>query len=79
MDVLKEFDEFESQECTVGAQKTQLELYLDEPRIDTKSKLDIFSFWNANQFQYPDLEGMAGDILLFPYPLWLQSRLSVWV
>lgn len=37
-------NEFKSQECTVGAQKTQLELYLDEPRIDVKSKLDVFNF-----------------------------------
>lgn len=61
-----EFDEFESQEFTMGAQKNQLELHLDEPRIDAKSKLDLCSFWKANQFRYPDLMRMAGDILSIP-------------
>lgn len=30
--------------------ETQLELYLDEAMVDAKKKLDILSFWRANQF-----------------------------
>lgn len=36
---------------------------MDELRVDAKQKLDIFSFWRANQFRYPELACMAGDIL----------------
>ena len=48
------------------AQKTQLELYLDEPRVDRNAKLDILAFWKGNEFQYPKLAAMACDILSIP-------------
>lgn len=46
--------------------KNLVELYLDEPRIDVMMKLDILSFWRANNFQYPELARIAGDILSIP-------------
>ena len=45
------------------AQKTQLELYLDEPRVDRNAKLDILASWKGNEFRYPELAAMACDIL----------------
>ena len=45
------------------AQKTQLELYLDEPRMDRNAKLDILAFWKGNEFRYPEFAAMARDIL----------------
>ena len=48
------------------AQKTQLELYLDEPRVDRNAKLDILAFWKGNKFRYPELATMAHDILSIP-------------
>ncbi|KAL9438311.1 hypothetical protein AB3S75_024061 [Citrus x aurantiifolia] len=62
---LEEFDNFESMEssCT---QKTQLELYLSEPRADRSSHLDILSFWKDNQVRYPELASMARDVLNIP-------------
>ena len=48
------------------AQKTQLELYLDEPRVDRNAKLDILAFWKGNEFRYPELATMALDILSIP-------------
>ena len=48
------------------AQKTQLELYLDEPRVDRNAKLDILAFWKGNEFRYPELGPMARDILSIP-------------
>lgn len=50
MNVLKEFHEFESQEYITGTQKTQLELYLDESRIDVNINLHIFSFGKQIRF-----------------------------
>lgn len=49
--------------CT---QKTQLELYLSEPRADRSSHLDILSFWKDNQVRYPELASMARDVLTIP-------------
>ena len=48
------------------AQKTQLKLYLDEPRVDRNAKLDILAFWKGNEFWYPELATMAHDILSIP-------------
>ncbi|KAL3526021.1 hypothetical protein ACH5RR_014393 [Cinchona calisaya] len=64
----KEFDNFESEEYVTSAQKSQLELYLDEPKIDrnTQPDLDILQYWKAQQFRYPDLSKMAFDILAIP-------------
>lgn len=36
-----EFDTFESQEFVTNAQKSQLELFLDDPRIDRNAKKDL--------------------------------------
>lgn len=54
-----------NQELSVTQQKSQLELYFDEPRVvDAKSKLDILSFWRVNSFA--ELARMAFDILSIP-------------
>ena len=47
-------------------QKTELELYLDEPRVSSNTKFDILDFWKENQFRYPELASMAHDILSIP-------------
>lgn len=60
-DFFKEFDSLASE--GVVLQKSQIELYLDEPRIDRKSRLDILSYWKSNQFRYPEVAAMARDIL----------------
>ena len=46
--------------------KTQLELYLDEPRVDRNAKLDILAFWKGNEFRYLEFAAMARDILSIP-------------
>ncbi|XP_062170507.1 zinc finger BED domain-containing protein RICESLEEPER 1-like [Alnus glutinosa] len=49
------------------AQKTQLELYLDEPKyLDKSTTFDILSFWKGNEFRYPEVAVMARDILSIP-------------
>ncbi|KAL4605074.1 hypothetical protein ACB092_09G002400 [Castanea dentata] len=60
-------------------QKTQLELYLDEPRVDRNAKLDILAFWKGNEFRYPELAAMARDILSIPIStVASESTFSVW-
>ena len=50
-------------DCSAYVRKSELELYLDEPRIDRKIDLDILSFWKGNGFRYPIISSMARDIL----------------
>ena len=40
-------------------QKTQLKLYLYEPRVDRNAKLDILAVWKGNEFQYPKLAAIS--------------------
>ncbi|KZV58755.1 zinc finger BED domain-containing protein RICESLEEPER 2-like [Dorcoceras hygrometricum] len=63
---VKEFDSFQSLEFSGNTQKTQLELYLDETKIDRSVKLDVLAFWKAHQFRYPELAQMARDVLTVP-------------
>ncbi|XP_024029605.1 zinc finger BED domain-containing protein RICESLEEPER 2-like [Morus notabilis] len=58
-----EFDEIFLVESTTASQKSELDLYLDEPRLARTADLDILSFWKSNQFRYPALASMACDIL----------------
>ncbi|KAK9995452.1 hypothetical protein SO802_020138 [Lithocarpus litseifolius] len=44
LSMMQEFDSFHSMDVGRQAQKTQLELYLDEPRVDRNAKLDMSSF-----------------------------------
>ena len=53
-------------DCSAYVRKSELELYLDEPRIDRKIDFDILSFWKRNGFHYPNLSSMTRDILRIP-------------
>ncbi|XP_073041986.1 zinc finger BED domain-containing protein RICESLEEPER 2-like [Primulina eburnea] len=66
MDVFKEFDTFQITELNDRVQKSQLDLYLDEPKIDRSSNCDVLAFWKAYPFRYPELAQMARDILSVP-------------
>ena len=61
------------------AQKTQLELYLDEPRVDRNAKLDILAFWKGNEFWYPELTAMARDMLSIPISMVASESILVLV
>ncbi|KAF5193127.1 Zinc finger bed domain-containing protein, partial [Thalictrum thalictroides] len=61
-----DFDTFDAEELSITSKKTQLELYLNEPRLDRKMELDVLDFWKGNQYRYPELSLMARDILSIP-------------
>ncbi|KAF5470240.1 hypothetical protein F2P56_010765 [Juglans regia] len=63
---ISEFDTFRPDELSGYMKKSQLDLYLDEPRAERNAKIDILSFWKGNEFRYPDLARMARDILSVP-------------
>ncbi|XP_047978749.1 zinc finger BED domain-containing protein RICESLEEPER 2-like [Salvia hispanica] len=61
-------EEFNSLDVEFGLsqQKSQLELYMEEKRLDVKSNLDILNYWKGSQFKYPYVACMARDILSIP-------------
>ncbi|XP_059436041.1 zinc finger BED domain-containing protein RICESLEEPER 2-like [Corylus avellana] len=51
----------------VNSQKSQLEIYLEEPRsVAVNDSFDILSFWKGNEFRYPEVAAMARDVLSIP-------------
>ena len=61
---VQEYEAYNQQEySTVANQKSQLELYLDEPKLEMSSNLDVLDFWKVNMICYLDLSVMARDIL----------------
>ncbi|KAF5207354.1 Bed zinc finger [Thalictrum thalictroides] len=60
---LQEFDKYENEESSSTNQKTQLDLYLLEPRMRINDKLDVLFFWKSNQLRYPELSSGGGRVL----------------
>ena len=48
------------------SQKSQLELYLEEPTLSRTVSVVVLDFWNSQQFKYPDLARLARDVLCVP-------------
>ena len=44
----------------------QLDKYLEEPRVDRNSNIEILKFWKAEQYRYPQVAAMARDVLSLP-------------
>ncbi|KAJ8754998.1 hypothetical protein K2173_015510 [Erythroxylum novogranatense] len=65
-DVISEFDNYESE--FVVTEKSELDLYLQEPRLDRikNLNLDILEHWKSMAERYPILSLMARDILSIP-------------
>ncbi|KAL5557277.1 hypothetical protein UlMin_039513 [Ulmus minor] len=65
LDLFKEFDDITSEEFSY-AHKSQLELYLDEPKMSRNVNFDVLTFWKSHQYRYPELAAMAHDVLSIP-------------
>ncbi|KAK2645950.1 hypothetical protein Ddye_021145 [Dipteronia dyeriana] len=50
----------------VDIQRTQLDLYLEERRLERSIDLNILNFWKGNEPRYPELTAMARDVLSVP-------------
>ncbi|KAL4582630.1 hypothetical protein LXL04_007187 [Taraxacum kok-saghyz] len=61
----EEFDSFDY-EYGISTKKSELELYLEEPRMPRLTELNILDYWRGQQARYPDLTAMARDILTIP-------------
>ncbi|KAL5550700.1 hypothetical protein UlMin_000876 [Ulmus minor] len=65
LDLFKEFGDITSEEFSY-AHKSQLELYLDEPKMSRNVNFDVLTFWKSHQYRYPELAAMARDVLSIP-------------
>ncbi|KAL5543462.1 hypothetical protein UlMin_007246 [Ulmus minor] len=65
LDLFKEFSDITSEEFSY-AHKSQLELYLDEPKMSRNVNFDVLTFWKSHQYRYPELAAMARDMLSIP-------------
>ncbi|KAI0511029.1 hypothetical protein KFK09_011647 [Dendrobium nobile] len=59
-----DFDSFEEE--VYMPKKSELEIYLDEPKLDRKIELDILNLWKGNQYRFPEVYAMARDVLCIP-------------
>ncbi|OMO60971.1 hypothetical protein CCACVL1_23785 [Corchorus capsularis] len=62
---LIEFQSYESDDST-SSNKSQLELYLEEPRVLITMPYDVLAYWKDNYARYPELATMARDIMTIP-------------
>lgn len=65
-DMFRDYDEFLSSTSRSQGNKSELDLYLEEPSYDLNSDLDILEFWSKSSMRYPNLSLMARDILSIP-------------
>ena len=63
---MSEFDDATSDYSSTTNSKSELELYLDEPRMKRSDRLDVLSYWKTNQCRYPILAAIARDVLCIP-------------
>lgn len=64
-DVLKEFDALDD-EVGSALEKTELDKYLEEKRLNRNLEIDILEYWRTNHFRFPNLSLMARDVLSIP-------------
>ncbi|XP_042480977.1 zinc finger BED domain-containing protein RICESLEEPER 2-like [Macadamia integrifolia] len=63
----EELSMYESSTTTVIQDKSELYLYLEEPRIkDSIKHYDVLAFWKSKGSKYRDLSRMARDVLAIP-------------
>ncbi|KAK1591970.1 hypothetical protein Q3G72_016919 [Acer saccharum] len=65
--ITREYEAYNLQEDSIVCnQKSQLEMYFDEPKLEMSSNLDVLDFWRVNTIHYPDPFVMAHDMLSIP-------------
>ncbi|CAH1412630.1 unnamed protein product [Lactuca virosa] len=63
--MLEEFDEYDNDDMD-STKKSQLQVYLLEPRTKRTSSINILEFWQSQQYRYPELAKLAMNILCVP-------------
>ncbi|KAL9239499.1 hypothetical protein vseg_013813 [Gypsophila vaccaria] len=65
-DMFRDYNQFLSSTSRSLGNKSELDLYLEEPSYDLNSDLDVLDFWSRSSIRYPELSVMARDILTIP-------------
>ncbi|XP_074277565.1 zinc finger BED domain-containing protein RICESLEEPER 2-like [Silene latifolia] len=65
-DMFGDYNQFLSSSSRSQGNKSELDLYLEEPSYDLNSDLDVLDFWSRSSMRYPELSIMARDILSIP-------------
>uniref|UniRef100_A0A803L9D7 BED-type domain-containing protein n=1 Tax=Chenopodium quinoa TaxID=63459 RepID=A0A803L9D7_CHEQI len=65
-DMFGDYDQFLSSTSRSHGNKSELDLYLEEPSYELNSDLDVLEFWRRSSMRYPNLSLMARDILSIP-------------
>ncbi|KAL2923185.1 Zinc finger BED domain-containing protein RICESLEEPER 2 [Bienertia sinuspersici] len=60
----KQYDKQELMANSIG--RSQLEVYLEDPKLNRTAELDILNFWKENEHRYGALSHLARDILTVP-------------
>ncbi|KAL9659723.1 hypothetical protein QQ045_024532 [Rhodiola kirilowii] len=62
------FQDFDSSynNATSSSVRNELQSYLYEQRLDRKMELDVLGWWKKEEFRYPILSRLAGDMLMIP-------------
>ena len=63
--IVQEFDQ-QRNERVEDSGKSELDMYLEESRLDRKSELDVLEYWKKLQHKYPVLSVMVRDIFSIP-------------
>ncbi|KAK1366616.1 hypothetical protein POM88_042177 [Heracleum sosnowskyi] len=64
-DVMKEFDALDCDQGT-ASEKSELDKYLEEKRLNKALDVDVLDYWSTNQFRFPNLALMDRDVLTNP-------------
>lgn len=65
-DEFEDYEQFLSRKSRPQDEKSQLDLYLEEPGHDLNSDINVLEYWNNSSMRYPELAMMARDILTIP-------------
>ncbi|KAG8496787.1 hypothetical protein CXB51_007974 [Gossypium anomalum] len=53
-------------ESSTRSEKSQLDIYLEEPKLELNSKIDFLDYWRKSSVRYNELSLLARDLLAIP-------------
>ncbi|KAK8279060.1 hypothetical protein V6Z12_D09G086100 [Gossypium hirsutum] len=53
-------------EFSTRSEKSQLDIYLEEPELELNSQIDVSDYWSKSSVRYNDLSLLARDLLAIP-------------
>ncbi|OMO52619.1 putative Zinc finger, BED-type [Corchorus olitorius] len=65
-DGFEDYETFQSARFRTQVEKSQLDLYFEEPSHDLNSEIDVLEYWTLCSLRYPELSRMARDVLTIP-------------